>query len=135
MRKIRYNFLFVIGLMLTLGLTSAFGFGGNDDKNKAPKNMGILTVKTSPVAYPVRIDGVDKGMTGVGTGAEIILEPGIHKLEIEFPNGKIYTKDVEIIKERKNCVCLKYIEETIKRPCPYDVSVSGPDKVLEGDLI
>jgi hypothetical protein len=134
MRKIRYNFLFVIGLMLTLGITSAFGFGG-DDKNNRPKNTGVLTVKTSPVSYPVKVDGVDKGMSGIGTGAEIYLEPGMHKLEIQFPNGKIYTKDVEIIKDRKNCVCLKYIEETIKKPCPYDVSVSAPDKVLEGDLI
>lgn len=133
MRRIRYNFLFVVGLMLTLGLTSAFGFG--DEKNKRPKNTGILTVKTTPVAYSVKIDGVFKGMSGVGEGAEFYLEPGTHKLEIEFPNGKIYTKDVEIIKDRKNCVCLKYIEEITKRPCPYDVSVSGPDKVLEGDLI
>ncbi len=125
--------MFVIGLMLTLGMTSAFGFG--DDKNKRPRNTGILTVKTSPVSYPVKIDGEYKGMSGIGTGAEIYLEPGVHKLEIEFPNGKIYAKDIEIIKDRKNCVCLKYIEETIKRPCPYDVSVSGPDKVLEGDLI
>ncbi len=134
MRKIRYNILFVIGLMLTLGLTSAFGFGG-DDKNKRPKNTGILTVKTSPVSYPVKIDGEYKGMSGIDNGAEIYLEPGTHKLEIEFPNGRIYTKNVEIIKDRKNCICLKYIEETIKRPCPYDVSVSGPDRVLEGDLI
>jgi PEGA domain len=134
MRKIKNNFLFVIGLMLTLGLTSAFGFGG-DDKNKRPKNTGILTVKTSPVSYPVKVDGEYKGMTGVGTGAEIFLAPGMHKIEIEFPNGKTYTRDVEIIKDRKNCVCLKYIEETIKRPCPYDVRVDGPDKVLEGDLI
>jgi hypothetical protein len=134
MRKIKNNFLFIIGLMLTLGLTSAFGFGG-DEKNKRPKNMGTLTVKTSPVSYPVKVDGEYKGMTGVGTGAEIYLEPGMHKIEIEFPNGKTYTKDVEIIKDRKNCVCLKYVEETIKRPCPYDVRVDGPDKVLEGDLI
>jgi hypothetical protein len=133
MRNIRYNFLFVIGLMLTLGITSAFGFG--DEKTKRPKNTGTLTVKTTPVAYSVKIDGVFKGMSGVGEGSEFYLEPGMHKLEIEFPNGKTYTKDVEIIKDRKNCVCLKYIEETVKRPCPYDVSVSGPDKVLEGDLI
>ncbi len=134
MRKIKNNFLFVSGLMLILGLTSAFGFGG-DDKNKRPKNTGILTVKTSPVSYPVKVDGEYKGMTGVGSGTEIFLTPGIHKLEIEFPNGKTYTRDVEIIKDRKNCVCLKYIEETLKRPCPYDVRVDGPDKVLEGDLI
>ncbi len=133
MRKISYNFLFVIGLLLTFGMTSAFGLV--TDKNKRPKNTGILTVKTTPVSYAVKIDGVNKGMSGTDIPAEFYLAPGIHKLEIEFPNGKIYTKDVEIIKDRKNCICLSYIEETLKRPCPYDVSVSAPEKVLEGDLI
>ncbi len=134
MRKMKYNFLFVIGLMLTVGLTSAFGFGG-DDKNKRPKNTGILTVKTSPSAYSVKIDGVYKGMSGVGESAEFYLEPGTYKLEVEFPNGKTFTKDVVITKDRKNCVCLKYIETTSTRPCPYDVSVSAPDKAVAGDLI
>ena len=134
MRKINYNFLFVIGLMLTLGLSSAFAYGG-DDTVKRPKNTGILSVKTSPVSYPVKVDGVYKGMSGTGESAEFYVEPGTHKIEIEFPNGKIYAKDVEVIRDRKNCICLKYIEETIKRPCPYDVSVSAPENVLEGDLI
>lgn len=133
MRKISYNFLFIIGLTLTLGITSAFGFV--DEKNKRPKNMGILTVKTAPVSYPIKVDGNYIGMSGTAIGTEFYLAPGMHKMEIEFPNGKIYTKDVEIVKDRKNCVCLKYIEETIKRPCPYDVSVSAPENVLEGDLI
>src|SRR5215213_1532914 len=133
MRKISYNFLFVIGLMLTLGMTSAFGFA--DDKSKRPKNTGILTVKTAPVAYPIKVDGTYIGMSGTGDATEFYLVPGVHRLEIEFPNGKIYTKEIEIFKDRKNCVCLKYVEETIKRPCPYDVSVSAPENVLEGDLI
>ncbi|MBS1794555.1 MAG: hypothetical protein JSS81_11910 [Acidobacteria bacterium] len=133
MRKIHYNLLFAIGLMLTIGLTTAFGFGG-DDKNKYPKNMGVLSVKTSPASYPIKIDGQDRGMTGVNQGAEFILEPGIHKIEIAFPDG-VRTREVEIIKERKNCVCLKYIEEQIKRPCPYDVWVSAPEKVIAGELV
>lgn len=129
MRKISYSFLFVIGLMLTLGMTAAFGQG------KRPKNSGTLTVKTSPVAYAVKVNGNYLGMSGTNAPAEFYLEPGIHKLEVEFPNGKIYTKEVEIIKDRKNCICLRYIEETISRPCPYNVSVSAPERVLEGDLI
>lgn len=133
MRKISYNFLFVIGLLLTLGAASTFGFAV--DKNKRPKNTGVLTVKTSPVPYAVKIDGVYKGMSGTDVPAEFYLEPGVYKLEIEFPNGKVYTKEIEINRDRKNCICLRYIEETIKRPCPYDVSVSAPERVLEGDLI
>lgn len=133
MRKISYNFLFVIGLMLALGTVSAFGF--TNDKTKRPKNMGVLTVKTSPVSYPVKVNGNYLGMSGTGEAAEFYLTPGVHRLEIEFPNGKVYTKDIEIVRDRKNCICLRYIEETVKRPCPYDVSVSAPERVLEGDLI
>ena len=133
MRKISYNFLFIIGLTLTLGMTSAFGFV--DDKNKRPKNTGIVTVKTSPESYAVKIDGNKIGMSGTDAPAEFFLTPGLHRLEIEFPNGKVYTKEIEVFKDRKNCICLRYVEETIKRPCPYDVSVSAPENVIEGDLI
>ena len=133
MRKISYNFLFIIGLALTLGMTSAFGFV--DDKNKRPKNTGIVTVKTSPESYAVKIDGNKIGMSGTDAPAEFFLTPGLHRLEIEFPNGKVYTKEIEVFKDRRNCICLRYVEETIKRPCPYDVSVSAPENVIEGDLI
>ena len=129
MRKISYSFLFIIGLMLTLGMTSAFG------QDKRPKNTGILTVKTAPISYPVKVNGTYLGMSGTGTANEFFLAPGVHRLEIEFPNGKVYTKEIEVFRDRKNCICLKYVEETIKRPCPYDVSVSAPENVIEGDLI
>ena len=55
MRVIRYNFLFVIGLVLTLGVSAAFA-GGKDDK-RPRKHMGTLTVRTTPASYPVKVDG------------------------------------------------------------------------------
>lgn len=124
----------MIGLVLTLGLTTAFA-GSNDDKNKRPKNAGILTVKTTPIAYPVRVDGQVLGMSGVDTPAEFYLAPGMHSVEVEGPNGQMFSKEIEIRRGIKNCVCLKIIEETTKRPCPYDIYLSGPDRVTEGDLI
>lgn len=134
MRNIKYNFLFVIGLFLTLGLTTVFA-EGKDDKNKRPRNTGTLTVKTTPSAYPVRVDGQVVGMSGVDTPAEFFLSPGTHRVEVEGPNGQMFSKEVEIRKDAKNCVCLKVVEETTKRPCPYDIYLSGPDRVIEGDLI
>ena len=134
MRNIKYNFLYVIALVLTLGLTDAFAHSA-DDKVKRPKNTGILTVKTTPIAYPVRVDGQVVGMSGVDTPAEFYLAPGMHRIEIEGPNGQLFSKEVEIRRGAKNCVCLKIIEETTKRPCPYDIYLSGPDRVIEGDLI
>ena len=133
MRKFTNYILLITALMLVSGTINIFA-GGKDDKNK-PKNSGTLTVKTSPVAYPVWINSEMIGMSGVDTPAEFYLPPGIHKMEVEFPNGKKFTKDIEIRKDAKNCICLRYVENTITRPCPYDVRIDGPDNVIEGDLI
>jgi hypothetical protein len=89
MRNIRYNFLFVFGLLLTFGLTTATTFAQNGGR---PKNTGTLTVKTSPVAYPVKVNNQLLGMSGVITPAEFYLPPGTHQLVVEGPNGKNFSK-------------------------------------------
>ncbi len=134
MRNIRFNFLFVVGLILTFGLTTVFA-QRNDNRNRRPKNMGTLTVRTTPVAYPVRVDDRVIGMSGVDTPAEFYLTPGMHRLEVEGPNGKKFAKEIEIRRDAKHCVCLKIVEETLTRACPYNIQLSGPDRVLDGDLI
>lgn len=134
MRHIRYNFLFVIGLILTLGLATVFA-GGKDDKNKQPKNTGTLAIKTSPTALTVKIDGQVVGMSGVGTAAEFYLAPGTHQVEIEGSNGQVKTIPVEIRRNERNCVCLKVVEKVNTRACPYNIRVDGPDRVQENDLI
>lgn len=132
MQKIRYNFLFVIGLVLIFGTASAV-FSQN---NKIPKNMGVLSVKTSPESYPVRVDGQVVGMSGVGTGAEFILKPGTYKVEVEGANGQTWTKDDLVInRAQRNCICLKVVENVTKRACPYNIVVDGPERVLAGDII
>ncbi|MBA2621452.1 MAG: PEGA domain-containing protein [Acidobacteria bacterium] len=138
--KVRYNFLFVIGLILTLGLTSAFANyeGGGDKKNKKdnrPKNTGVLSVKTTPGAYTVKVDGQVVGMSGVGTAAEFFLAPGMHRVEVEGPNGQTFSRDIEIRRDQRNCICLKTVEHIETRACPYNIQVNGPEKVLENDLI
>lgn len=133
MRNIKFSYLLVIGFVLTFCFTNTLA-NGNDDK-KRPKNTGILTVKTTPVAYPIKVDGQVIGMSGVSAPAEFYLSPGKHRIEIEGPNGQTFSKEIEIRKDVKNCICLKVIEETIKRPCPYDIQLDGPERVLEGDLI
>lgn len=138
MKNIRNKVLLVIGLMLTLGLTTvpaATGGGKDDDSKKRPKNTGILTVKTTPDARTVKVDGQVLGMSGVEVPAEFYLAPGFHTLEVEGPNGKPFIKQIEIRKDTRNCVCLKVVERTESKACPYNVAVDGPDKVLEGDLI
>ncbi len=135
MSKIKFNFLFGMALMLILGLNAAFA-NAADNKNKAPKNMGVLSVKTSPEAYPVKVDGQIVGMSGTGAAAEFYLTPGIHTVEIGGPAGTApFTKEIQVVKGQRNCICLKTITSTDKRPCPYDISVDGPESVIDGDLI
>src|SRR5512140_2157670 len=111
MRAFRYNFLFVTGLLLTLGISTVLAAGDNDDK-KHHKGMGTLSVRTSPDAMPIRVDGQDVGMSGVGTGAEFYLTPGFHTVEVTAPDGKVWKDEIEIRRDQKNCVCLKFIETT-----------------------
>ena len=134
MRVIRYNFLFVIGLVLTLGISTALARGDNDDK-KHHKDMGTLSVRTTPVSLPVKVDGQNIGMSGVGTGAEFYLAPGFHTVEVTSTDGKVWKDEIEIRRGSKSCVCLKIVTETINTPCPYRFHLEGPDKVTEGDLV
>ena len=134
MRSIRINIIFVLSIVLAISATTAMA-NGNEKKAKAPKNMGTLSVKTSPVSYPVRVDGQYVGMSGVGSGAEFYLTPGFHTIEVEGPNGLVHRQEVEIRKGYKNCVCLKTEETTTSKPCPYRFHLEGPDRVTEGDRV
>ena len=136
MRNKKFNFLVILGLMLTLGLSTAFANGGNDGKKKKkrPKNTGILSVQTTPNAMTVKVDGQVVGQSGVTEGAEFYLTPGVHLVEVEGPNGKTFSREINVVKNVKNCICLDVVEKKTTRPCPYDMRVSGPDSVQEGDL-
>jgi hypothetical protein len=130
MQKIRYNFLFVLGLVLIFGTVStAF----SQKKNRIPKNMGRLSVKSSPDAYEVRIkDGEILGESGVGDYAEFDLRPGDYDIEVEAPNGQIFSKRIKIVKKQNYCICLTF-KEGITEECPYNVVVDPPEDVIEGE--
>jgi hypothetical protein len=130
MLKTRYKFLLVIGLLV-------FGFAATDTfaQNRNSRNMAILSVKTTPSPFIVRVDGVQVGMSGVAEANEFYVTPGLHTVEVEGPNGRTFTREYTFVRGRKECICLRIIEETIKRPCPYDVRVEGPERVAAGDMI
>ncbi len=132
MRVNRYNFLFVIGLVITLGISTAFA---NDTKAKKPKNSGTLNVKTTETSYPVKVNGKYIGESGVGVGADFYLAPGVYDVEVGGPDGKVWRDRIEIFKDRKSCICLKIVRETISTPCPYRFTLDGPDRITEGDLV
>jgi len=126
-----------ISLLLLIGISIAFGaISANAADNKHfPKGMGSISVKTSPASYPVKIDGDYRGMSGVSTPAEFFLAPGFHTVEIAGPNGSLFSKELEVRKDATNQLCLKAVETTSTRPCPYTFRVEGPDRIQEGDLV
>jgi hypothetical protein len=133
MRTISNKFLVVVGLMLALGLVTAYAGGTETDKMK--KTMGILSVKADK-DYPVLVDGVEVGKAGVGTANEMFVQPGVHKVEILDGTGKArFSKDMTFTKTVRNCVCMKTVENVTKRPCPYNITVDAPDTVSAGDLV
>ena len=137
MKNTKISLLVVLSLILTLGATSAFAHVGKDDKKKKrkrPKNTGTLSIQTTPKAMTVKVDGQVVGQSGVTEPAEFFLTPGVHLVEVEGPNGKSFTKEVNVVKNVKNCICLNIVETPVPRPCPYDIRVSGPDSVKDGDL-
>lgn len=134
MRNSRNKIIVILGLLLTLGAASAFAAVA-DNKPKGPKDKGILSVRTTEEAYPVKVNGELVGMSGVNVGAEFYLAPGFHMVEVAGPGGKVWRKEIEIRVGQKNCICLKTVRETIRTPCPYRFYLEGPDRVTEGDLI
>lgn len=131
MLKTRYNFLLIIGLMI-FGLATTDALAQN--RNRV-RDMAILSVKTTPSPFVVRVDGVQVGMSGVNDANEFYVTPGLHVVEIEGPNGRNFVREYNFTRGRRECICLRIIEETTTRPCPYDVRVEGPERVAEGDLI
>lgn len=138
MRRISCNLILAVGLILTLGWVSETLANAIDGKRR-PKNAGILSVQVTfeapakSASYRVLVDGEEVGFAGNGRPSEFYLSPGVHTVEIEGLGDKVFVKEVEIRKGYKNCICLRVVERTDKRPCPYDVRVDAPEEVEEGD--
>lgn len=141
MRKISCNFLFVGGLMLILGWGSVISartivpVNINEEIVKIPKNMSVISVQTDE-PMTVFVDGVDVGTTqGNQIKFEKVVTPGIHEVRIVNTQGKEFAKTYTFNKNVRNCICLRTVRTTNERPCPYNMTVTGPEKVTEGDLI
>lgn len=133
MRRISYNLIIAIGMILAFSLVSASANPINE-KTKKPKNMGVLSVKTD-TPMDVLVDGVRVGTSGVGTAADFYVTPGNHTVEIQGPGGQKFVKEYLFTKNVKNCICLKTLEKVESKECPYNIRVDAPDAVRAGDLV
>lgn len=142
MRKISYNFLFIIGLMTVLGLgtaVSAHELTVSETKTEVlktiPKNMSAISVETDE-PMKIYIDGIEIGTTeGNKVKFEKLVTPGDHDVRIVPAQGKEVRRTLFFTKQVRQCICLKTVTTRVETPCPYDISVSGPERVMAGDSI
>lgn len=92
-------------------------------------NFGRVEVTTNPGSYPVLIDGQANGTTSAAMRA-IDLEPGRHTIEIAFPNGRRWTRELNVVAGRKQCINLNY-----NPPPACTLAVGSPARVGEGETI
>jgi hypothetical protein len=126
-------------LSLVLLVALAFGFAQNTQARPLDKkpNYGRIEISTNPGGFPMLVDGQPTGDTTLAA-RQLDLTPGPHTVEITFPNGARWVRQFNIVAGRKNCIALNYRPRTVtieKSPCPYQVNVSAPATVAEGDQI
>src|ERR671929_1610340 len=83
-------------LLAAFALLALAGLAAPDasaqDRNR---RAGRFEVSTAPGSYPIFIDGQDRGMTGP-TVQLYDVEPGVHTVEIRFPNNTTWRREFVI---------------------------------------
>jgi len=125
---------FAFSLLLAL---TFFAFLPADVSAKPKKaKYGTIKILTNPGGLLLTIDGQPRGETRTEY-TSIDLAPGVHSVSVTLPNGKLWTRDIDVPAGRVKCVVVNYkpLPPLPKSPCPYPVSVSAPEKVNEGEII
>lgn len=128
----KFKFAFAALLALTFFVVHPIDVSAKPKKAK----YGTIKILTNPGGLLLTIDGKPRGETTTQYRA-IDLEPGLHNVAITLPNGKLWTREVEVPAGRVKCVIVNYrpLPPLPKSPCPYPVSISALEKVVEGEII
>src|SRR5215210_853062 len=110
----RQSFLFACASLLLL-LVSASQSANVYAQNGRVLN-GRIEVSTTPGGYPLLIDG-QPPRTGPDRTSPTVqlyeLEPGPHKVEIQFPNNTRWVRTFDIASNKKQCITLNWRPKTI----------------------
>ena len=127
------NFKFAV-----LFLAAFFVLTSTSEVSAKPKKAkyGTIKILTNPGGLLLTIDGQARGETLTEYRA-FDLNPGIHNVSVTLPNGKLWTREIEVPAGRVKCVVVNYrpLPPLPKSPCPYPVNVSAPQTVNEGEII
>ena len=128
-----FKFAFVLIAALTF-----FAFASAAEVSAKPKKAkyGTIKILTNPGGLLLVIDGQARGET-LTDYRSFDLNPGIHNVSVTLPNGKLWTREIEVPAGRVKCVVVNYrpLPPLPKSPCPYPVSISAPQTVNEGEII
>ena len=104
-------------------------------KTKKAK-YGTIKIQTNPGGLLLMIDGQPRGETKLESVA-FDLDAGLHTVQVRLPNGKFWTRELELPAGRVKCVVVNYrpLPPLPKSPCPFPVSISAPNQVTEGEII
>ena len=125
-------------LLIALAILFAQSLVRTAYADKKP-NYGHVKITTTPGGFPILVDGVPAGVTRDTDPPPVILTPGVHTVEIIFPNEERWTREFIVNAGRVYCIGLAYAPKTIPipqpLPCPYAVNVAGPSTVTDGEVI
>ncbi|HET8781611.1 MAG TPA: hypothetical protein VFM63_04310 [Pyrinomonadaceae bacterium] len=123
---------------MVLAVVAFFAFAFASEVSAKPKKAkyGTIKILTNPGGLLLTIDGQARGET-LTEYRSFDLNPGIHNVSVTLPNGKLWTREIEVPAGRVKCVVVNYrpLPPLPKSPCPYPVSVSAPQTVNEGEII
>ena len=135
MFKTRFVFRFAFSLLLGIAF---FAFATSPEVSAKPKKAkhGTIKILTNPGGLLLTIDGKVLGETTTEYRA-FDLNPGVHNVSVTLPNGKLWTREIEVPAGRVKCVVVNYrpLPPLPKSPCPFPVNVSAPGTVNEGEII
>jgi hypothetical protein len=129
------NFKFAVLALATFALC-AFAFTAEVSAKPKKAKYGTIKILTNPGGLLLAIDGKPLGET-LTEYRSFDLNPGVHNVSVTLPNGKLWTREIEVPAGRVKCVVVNYrpLPPLPKSPCPYPVAVSAPEKVNEGEII
>lgn len=129
------NFKFAFLLLASL---TCFAFVSPAEVSAKPKKAkyGTIKILTNPGGLLLTIDGTHRGETTTEYRS-IDLNPGVHTVSVTLPNGKLWTREIDVPAGRVKCVVVNYrpLPPMPKSPCPFPVSVSAPQTINEGEII
>jgi hypothetical protein len=127
------KFAFVV-----LAALAFFAFFFTAEVSAKPKKAkyGTIKILTNPGGLLLTIDGTPRGETRTEY-TSIDLNPGVHTVSVTLPNGKLWTREIEVPAGRIKCVTVNYrpLPPLAKSPCPYPVNISAAQTVNDGEII